>query len=133
MQADAAELKQGSDGEPSKTRAGKVRLRTLSDLDARTAAYQRFRELVASYSTDLGGDLTTAKAAIVQRVVSLQVWCESIEVAYAETGDLNIAAFTTATNALRRLLADIGLERRSRDVTPTLDAYVAAAGATTNG
>jgi hypothetical protein len=124
MLADTAELKQGNGGKSAKTRAGKLRLRTLNNLDARTAAYQRFKELVGSYSADLGDDLTTAQAAIIQRIVSLQVWCESIEVEYAETGALDIATFTTATNALRRLLADIGLERRARDVTPDIDAYL---------
>jgi hypothetical protein len=127
MQSDTAELERVSDGSRQKTRAGKIRLRTLNNLDARTAAYQRFKELVSAYSSDLGGDLSTAKAAIIQRVVSLQVWCESIEVVYAETGELDIAAFTTATNALRRLLADIGLERRPRDVSESLSDYVAKA------
>lgn len=107
------------------TRAGRVRLRTLGDLDGRTAAARRFRELASSYAVDLGGDLTTAQAAIVQRAASIQLWCESAEAEYAETGALDIAAFTTATNALRRLLADIGLERRAKDVTPDLRTYIA--------
>ena len=40
--------------------------------------------------------------------------------------DIDIAEFTTATNALRRLLADLGLERRQRDLTPSLEGYLAA-------
>jgi hypothetical protein len=55
----------------------------------------------------------------------LQVWCEDAEAAYAATGQMDIAQFTTATNALRRLLSDIGLERRARDVTPDLRTYLA--------
>lgn len=39
--------------------------------------------------------------------------------------DLDIAAFTTATNALRRLLADLGLERRAKDLTPSINGYMA--------
>jgi hypothetical protein len=35
----------------------------------------------------------------------------------AKGEDLNIQEFTTAANALRRLLADLGLERRARDIT----------------
>jgi hypothetical protein len=123
--ADASELQPQSDSGSARTRAGKVRLRTLGDMDARTAAYRRFKELVASYTSDLGGDPTTGQQAIIQRAVSLQVWCEDAEAAYAITGELDIGQFTTATNAMRRLLADIGLERRAHDVTD-LAAYLAA-------
>lgn len=124
MQAEATVPRQDSADEPARTRAGKVRLRTLSDIDARTATYRRFKELVASYTSDLGSDLTTAESAIIQRVVSLQVWLEDAEASYAGNGELDIATYTTASNALRRLLADIGLQRRARDITPDLSAYV---------
>lgn len=124
MAAEAAELERDSGGNTAKTRNGKVKLRTLNDIDGRTAAYRRFVELVAAYTSDLGSDLTTAESAIVQRVVSLQVWLEDAEASYAKAGDLDIATYTTASNALRRLLQDIGLQRRSRDVTPDLASYV---------
>jgi hypothetical protein len=122
--ADVTESRQANDASSARTRSGKVRLRTLSDIDARTAAYRRFKELVASYTSDLGGDPTTGQQAIIQRAVSLQVWCEDAEAAYAATGEMDIATFTTATNALRRLLSDIGLERRAKDVTPSVADYV---------
>jgi len=118
MAAEATEVRQGRSTDTPKTRAGKVRLRTLDDIDARTAAYHRFKELVDGYTSDVGGDPSTAQAAIIQRAVSLQVWCEDQEASYAATGDLDVSTFTTATNTLRRLLTDIGLERRARDVTP---------------
>ena len=38
----------------------------------------------------------------------------------AAGGAVDIGAYTTGVNALRRLLCDLGLERRARDVTPTL-------------
>jgi hypothetical protein len=128
MQADVAEMQATRAPDMARTRSGMPRLRTLGDLDGRTAAARRFRELVSDYSSDLGGDLTTAQQAIVQRVVSLQVWCEGAEASYAESGELDISTFTTATNAMRRLLADIGLERRPKDVTPNLRDYLASLG-----
>ena len=124
MQAEATEIQPDGGDDTGRTRAGKVRLRTLSDIDARTAAYRRFRELAEAYTSDLGGDLSTAESAIVQRVVSLQVWLEDSEASYANTGALDIATYTTASNALRRLLADIGLRRRQKDITPDITDYV---------
>jgi len=128
MSAEATAIRSSSENNAARTRAGKVRLRTLGDIDARTAAFRRFKELVASYTSDLGGDLTTAQSAIIQRAVSLQVWLEDAEAAYAKSGQLDIATYTTASNALRRLLADIGLERKTKDVLD-LDAYVRQRGA----
>ena len=133
MHTEAAPMQNGHDTDAGRTRAGKVRLRTLSDIDARTAAYRRFQELVSAYHADLGGDPTTAEEAIVQRAVSLQVWCEDAEAVYASTGKLDIGQFTTATNAMRRLLADIGLDRRQRDVTPDLQTYMASKAKERNG
>jgi phage host-nuclease inhibitor protein Gam len=117
MEAEATDIKTNS-VTAKRTRAGKLRLPSLKDLDGRTAAAQRFRELMDDYTADLGGSPSTAQEAIVSRAVSLQVWCEAEEAQYAQTGKLDISTFTTATNALRRLLSDIGLERRAKDVTP---------------
>lgn len=112
------EIPEGHGRHTTKTRAGKLRIPSLKDLDGRTAAAQRFRELVRDYSLDLGGDPSTAQEAIIHRAVSIQVWCEAEEAQYATTGKLDIGTFTTASNALRRLLSDIGLERQSKDITP---------------
>lgn len=75
--------------------------------------------------SDLGGldEITTAKTAILCRAAALIAWLEAQEAAFAGDGKLDIAAYTTATNTLRRLLADIGLERSARNLTPTLAEY----------
>lgn len=97
----------------------------LPGVDGRTGPARRYRELVYCMVDDLGGDLPTAKQAVVNRAASLIVWCEKQEADFALTGELDVATFTTATNTLRRLLADIGLDRKSKDITPTLHEYLA--------
>lgn len=123
MQTGTAPVQTSNTVPPATTRYGKVKLRTLDDVDQRTAMYQRMVQLRDAYRSDLGGDPTTGQDAIVQRIVCLQAWAEDAEAQYLQTGALDIATHTTATNALRRLLADIGLERRQRDVTPSLAEY----------
>jgi hypothetical protein len=91
----------------------------LNDVDGRSALARRYRDILADLKTDLGGDPSTAKVMICRRAATLAVWCEQAEAKMAEGQPVNIAEFTTASNALRRLLADIGLERKSRDVTPS--------------
>ena len=96
----------------------------LAGVDGRTGPARRYRELVYTMAEDLGGDLPTAKQAVVNRAASLITWCEQREAEFAQTGDLDIATFTTATNTLRRLLSDIGLDRTVRNITPTLEEYL---------
>jgi len=93
----------------------------LPGVDGRTWAARRYRELVANMASDLGGELTTAKQAIVCRAAALMSWCEQAEAAYANTGKLDVQTYTTSVNALRRLLADIGLDRVARDVPDLRD------------
>ena len=73
--------------------------------------------------SDLGGNLPAAKQAIVLRAATLIAWAEQAEAHFANTGEMDVQQFTTAVNALRRLLADIGLERVARDV-PSLDEWM---------
>jgi hypothetical protein len=105
------------------TRQGNGRL-VLSGVDGRTTSARRFKEIIASLSADLGGDLTEAQKAIAARAATMAVWCEQAETEFANGGDFDVTTFATVANALRRLLADLGLERRARDVTPSLDAYL---------
>jgi hypothetical protein len=97
----------------------------LPGTDGRSALARRWRDIALQLTTDIGGDPSEAQSLIARRAATLGVWCEQCEAGLAQGGDLDIVAFTTATNALRRLLADLGLERRARDVTPSVAEYVA--------
>jgi hypothetical protein len=66
----------------------------------------------------MGGDPSEAQSLIARRSATLAVWCELSEAGMAKGEILDIAEFTTAANALRRLLADIGLERVPKDINP---------------
>lgn len=98
----------------------------LPGVDGRSWAARRYRELVAQMSADLGGDLTAASTAVICRAATLITWAEQAEAGFARTGKIDVQQYTTAINALRRLLADIGLDRKARDVTPDLNDWIAA-------
>jgi len=97
----------------------------LAGVDMRTAGGRRFKELCADLVDHLGDDPTAPQLAIIRRAAALGVWCEQAEADQAQGKELDVAAYTTATNTLRRLMADLGLERRARDVTPDLQSYIA--------
>lgn len=106
---------------------GKVRLRSLADLDGRTQAAQKARSMVESLEADLGGSdrLSTAKRALVTRAAVTAAIVESMEASALTGGDIDVAAYVALTNNLRRFLTTLGLERAAKDITPDLDDYIA--------
>jgi hypothetical protein len=97
----------------------------LAGVDGRSAMVRRYRDILGQLVDDMGGDPSEAQLQIGRRAAALSVWCEDKDAAAANGEPLDIATYTTASNALRRLLADLGLERRARNVTPTLAQYAA--------
>ena len=96
----------------------------LDNVDGRSTMGRRFKEIVSTLFTDLGGDPTEAQKAIACRAATLAIWCEAAESDFANGKDFDVTTYATSANAMRRLLADLGLERRSKDVTPTLAQYL---------
>jgi len=90
----------------------------IEGVDGRSAAARRYRDLVAEFTSDIGGDPSEAQKQLIRRAASLSVWCELVEVRLANGEDVDIGPLTTAANSLRRILQDIGLERRQKDITP---------------
>ncbi|WP_336424376.1 hypothetical protein [Roseovarius sp. D0-M9] len=96
----------------------------LAGVDGRSMMARRFREITTGIETDLGGDLTEAQRQLLARAATLACWCEERETELASGADFDAAEYATISNALRRLLADLGLDRLARDVTPDLQSYI---------
>lgn len=112
----------------SRTRVGNGSI-VLADVDQRSVLYRRYREILATLCADMGGDPSEAQEQIARRAAALAVWCEGADADAANGKPLDIATYTTASNSLRRLLCDLGLERRARNITPSLTDYLAATAA----
>jgi hypothetical protein len=115
--ADATETRAGNGADAPLTKAGKVRLRSLDDLDNRTAAARRARELVADLESDLGGDLSTAERELVKRAALLGAIVEDTEVRWLQRQHADLSLYGTLVDRQRRILETLGLRRRPRDVT----------------
>jgi hypothetical protein len=124
LTADTSEM----DTDRSADAAPKVRLMTLGDLDGRTKAAQGARALVRDLENDLGGAdrLSAGERVIVGRAAVSTAMIEDIEARWLSGQPLDVAAYCALVNVQRRLLTTVGLQRRPRDVTPDLAAYVAA-------
>lgn len=96
----------------------------LAGVDGRSLMARRFREIVTGVESDLGGDLTEAQKHLLARAATLAVWAEERESDLANGREFDPVQYATISNAMRRLLADLGLGRVSRDVTPNLSDYI---------
>src|ERR671914_535515 len=92
---------------------GKLRLRTLDDLDHRTHAARRARDLVGSLVSDLGGPtaVTAAMMQLTQRAALLGAYLEDIETRWVKSEQIPIQDYLAGANTQRRLLMTLGLER----------------------
>ena len=72
-----------------------------------------------------GADNTSAaERSIIRRAAVLTTELERLEVKFASAGEAStedLDAYSRVSANLRRLLEAVGLRRRPRDVTPTLD------------
>jgi hypothetical protein len=102
----------------------------LPGVDGRTAWARRLRDVMELHINDLGGSsvVSEAERSIVRRAAALTVELERLEASFAVAGgasgdDLDLYQRTAGN--LRRLLESVGLERRARDITPSLTEYLA--------
>jgi hypothetical protein len=113
---------------PRIARHGYIRFLTLKDLDARSRAAGYAKQLAGALESDLGGAdrLSAAQRQLVQRAAVLSSQCEDFETRYLLGEPVELPDYLAATNCLRRVLLALGLDRKPRDITPSLTAYLAA-------
>lgn len=106
---------------PDSGRSGRLRLRTLDDLDGRTRAARRALKLVADIEADLGGpsNLSTAQRELVRRSAVLGAIIGDIETDWLECGQTDLMLLGTLADRQRRCLLALGLQRVARDVSGT--------------
>jgi hypothetical protein len=110
----------------ARTRKGNARLLTLDSLDLRTAAAQTAHALIAALVNDLGGAdrLSAGELQLVTRAALTGAIVADFEARWVAGQQVALADYLAAVNVQRRVLATLGLQRRPRDTTPTLDQYL---------
>lgn len=101
-----------------------------SSLDGRSLPARRFREVVYSIGSDLGGfdSLSEFQKQLTRRSAALSVMCELDECKLARGEEIDAGRFGSMTNTLNRLAQTLGVTRAVIDATPTLEAYLKAKG-----
>jgi hypothetical protein len=101
----------------------------LPGIDGRSLYVRRLRDLINLHTTDMGGaeNCSAAERSLIQRASCLTVELEHLESKFALAGSATaeqLGLYSVVANTLRRLLQTVGLQRRARDVTPTLSEYL---------
>jgi hypothetical protein len=99
--------------------------------DGRSLWARRAGELLAAHISDLGGsgNISEAERALAKRCAVLITELERREAAFAQAGEATdeaLAIYQTAINTLRRTLEALGLQRRAKDIGPTLGDIIRA-------
>jgi hypothetical protein len=83
--------------------------------------------LIAVLTADLGGPeaITAAKAELIKSAAVHGAMLEHLAAEWISGVPIDELRYVAIANGQRRLLVELGLERRSRDVTPSLKDYLA--------
>ena len=106
----------------SKVTNGKV---LIAGVDQRSQWIRRCKDVIAAHLSDLGGEANTSAAerSLVRRCAVLTVELELLEAKFAMAGEApsdDLDLYQRTAGNLRRLLEAVGLQRRPREVGPTL-------------
>ena len=94
----------------------------LPGVDGRSPWVRRCKDVIASHLSDTP-DASAAERSIIRRASVLTVELERMERQFALAGEADaddLDAYQRCANSLRRLLEAVGLQRRPRDVGPSL-------------
>ena len=100
----------------------------LPGIDGRTIIARRYRDITAAILTDQAGadQCSEARLQLVRRFAATAVLAEEMEARLANGEQISIEQHATLSSTLVRLASRIGIDRRQRDVTPTLAEYLAS-------
>jgi hypothetical protein len=116
--------------DPQRSAIGNGKL--LPGIDQRNSWVRRAKELIADHISDCGGadNTSAAERSLIRRGAVLTVELERLELKFAQAGEASVDdldLYQRTAGNLRRLLEAVGLQRRAKNVTPTLAEYLAEA------
>jgi hypothetical protein len=106
----------------------RTKLFAIEGMDGRLGPARRFRDILEQIECDVGGidNLSEGQRQLCRRAATLSFTAECMEVDAVAGRPFDIDLFGQLTDRLGRCLQRLGLERKPRDVTPTLQSYLQA-------
>lgn len=94
----------------------------VDDIDGRSPAARRFKDIIAGVSSDLGGHdhLSEVQRQLVRRFAVLSLQCELTEAALVAGDAVDVDLLSRLSGTMNRLASTLGLHRVAKDAK-TLD------------
>jgi hypothetical protein len=110
-------------------RAGKVRLVSMDQIDRRTKAAQLALEAKQSIIADLGGldQLSTLERLACEHAAMASAVTADAYARWLKGEEIALTEIATVQNAFLRVASSLGFARRAKDVTKSINEYLADA------
>ena len=98
----------------------------LPGVDGRSLIARRYRDIAAQIAADQGGAdrCSEARAQLIRRFAAAAVMAEAMEAQLANGESIDVAEHALLSSTLVRLASRIGIDRRAKNITPTLREYL---------
>ena len=131
-QAKNAAPNSSADPAPVERRSSKQRSRMtngtalLPDIDGRSAIARRFKDITSGILADQGGadQCSEGRLQLVRRFAAAAVLAEQLESRLANGEQIDIQKHALLCSTLTRLAQRIGIDRRAKNITPSLGDYL---------
>lgn len=103
------------------------RVDAVAGADKRTAAARRFRDVAGALISDQGGETkcSEARLQIIRRLAGVSVLAEQVEVKIVGGEAVAVDDYCALASTAVRLIQRLGIDRKSKNVVPTLREYIA--------
>jgi hypothetical protein len=98
----------------------------LPGIDGRSTVARRFHDIVTAILVDQGGidRCAESRLQLIRRFAAAAVIAEQMEARLANGEEINIAEHAQLASTLVRIAQRIGIDRRARNITPSLPDYL---------
>jgi hypothetical protein len=99
----------------------------LPDVDGRSVIARRYRDISTAILVDQGGAdaCSESRKQLVRRFAAAAVLAEQMEARLANGENIDISDHALLVSSLVRIARQIGVNRIAKDITPTLEQYLA--------
>lgn len=98
----------------------------LPGVDQRSTHARRYRDLISLIVADQGGldRMSESRLQLIRRFAAQSVQAEAMEADLANGKTIDVAQHSLLCSTLVRLAQRIGIDRRAKNITPTLRDYL---------
>lgn len=100
----------------------------LPDCDGRSAMARRYRDIAEALLSDAGGldQCSESRQQLIRRFAAASVLSEQLEAKLARGEQIDISEHALLCSTLTRLATRIGINRVAKNITPTVQEYLAS-------